>query len=639
MSDKINISEEFKNYTDRMLKIRLLSSPDIQSFDNAETYSERLRNNFKEIGRLAAMNREMLDGVLYPELNSEDVIEDEFAEQMGELAENLISLAGITDDYENLDAPVALLIADRLMKDCENSDDMVELIRRMDEIIPIYYALMNMTERIVTRPEISKVFHDKGLELGERFLTFLDKDVFATLPDDDTKDIVLINARFMTAFFESSHNPEENRRNLEILDMMMDIAEDPFYHEHIQDYDWKYFKFRVLEYFLQCTDVFNARGFTIQQLMHICKRADELEKLCESDPEFFEPINGYKTYPILVMRNRCLAGFVNKEKYKGYLLDIYETRDKKDVGMDGGYMNILIPLEIMRTVNPNDYNAEEAVLLNDIYQSLVAYLFHIPNSGVLAIMLEFAFELFMCFVDVPGGITFEDFVRQCLAAIHPPTYIHSCMVGQISARMAYHLIRKRPELFIGILECNNAEEVISNRDRIVDYVYHAGLCHDFGKICIIDTIFVYGRKLLDFEFDIIKSHPLIGSELLKKHFSTREYADVALGHHRWYNDEGGYPADFNTADSKYKTVIDLVQCADCMDAATDTVGRSYSKGKTLAQFMEELKEGSGTRYAPWLYDLYEDPVVFNDVEYMLNEGRQLNYKETYNLLRDVKERG
>jgi HD-GYP domain-containing protein (c-di-GMP phosphodiesterase class II) len=254
-------------------------------------------------------------------------------------------------------------------------------------------------------------------------------------------------------------------------------------------------------------------------------------------------------------------------------------------------------------------------------------------------MLDYFINFVRQYIDVPSGVSFEDFILQCIAAIHPPTYIHSCMVGQISERIAYHILRIKPEIFVGMPGCEDLEAVKRNSAKLLDYVYHAALCHDFGKICIIDTIFVYGRKLLDFEFDIIKSHPQVGADLLRHHISTRDYADVALGHHRWYNDSKGYPFDFNTSESPYKAVIDIVQCADCMDAATDSVGRSYNKGKTLDDFMVELKEDSGTRYAPWLYDLFLHQEVFEDVEFLLDEGRQRNYKDTFNLLKDVQDRG
>ena len=69
-----------------------------------------------------------------------------------------------------------------------------------------------------------------------------------------------------------------------------------------------------------------------------------------------------------------------------------------------------------------------------------------------------------------------------------------------------------------------------------------------------------------------------------------------------------------------------------MDAATDSVGRSYNKGKNLDSYIEEVKKDAGTRYAPYLPELLEDPDVKRDLEYILDTGRQNAYRDTWVLL-------
>ena len=89
-----SIKKEFEEYAKRMSDIRILSSPSIKKFDSAESYSERLSSNFKKIGELAAINREMLDSKLYPLLNSEDALDGELSDELEELADTLLSVAG-----------------------------------------------------------------------------------------------------------------------------------------------------------------------------------------------------------------------------------------------------------------------------------------------------------------------------------------------------------------------------------------------------------------------------------------------------------------------------------------------------------------------------------------------------------------
>ncbi|MBE5872242.1 MAG: HD domain-containing protein [Lachnospiraceae bacterium] len=252
-------------------------------------------------------------------------------------------------------------------------------------------------------------------------------------------------------------------------------------------------------------------------------------------------------------------------------------------------------------------------------------------------MLESYVDVIERFREIPDVLCFEEMLLQSLAALHPPTYVHSVMVGQLTKCMCIHLIRLKPQLLVGVLRTKTVWEVQERKDEIADFAYHAALCHDAGKIAIIDTIFVYGRKLTEMEFALIKTHPETGYELLSRYASTREYADVALGHHKWYDNSGGYPEDFDTSKSSAKTIIDLVQCADCMDAATDNIGRSYNKGKTLNEFLTELSEGAGNRYAPWLVELFADKTAFDEIELLLTKGRRHNYRRTYYLLRNMQE--
>ena len=86
-----------------------------------------------------------------------------------------------------------------------------------------------------------------------------------------------------------------------------------------------------------------------------------------------------------------------------------------------------------------------------------------------------------------------------------------------------------------------------------------------------------------------------------------------------------------------KVVIDIVTCADCLDAATDMVGRSYSRGKTIFEFAKELSDGSGTRYAPYLPQLFTDGDFLSDMMYLLSNVRRKNYERVYERLVSVRE--
>ena len=69
-------------------------------------------------------------------------------------------------------------------------------------------------------------------------------------------------------------------------------------------------------------------------------------------------------------------------------------------------------------------------------------------------------------------------------------------------------------------------------------------------------------------------------------------------------------------------MIDLITICDCIDAATDHLGRNYKKAKTLEEVLEELSAGKGVRYNPDLVELIENsPRLKKEMSYIVRDGR------------------
>ena len=577
----------------------------------------------------------MLEEQLFPLLKRKGQLSEEEVEKLSLFEEKLLD----AEDAENLDLPIAAILSERLFQDAMAKGDLLPKLRRMDQQLSVCYTMMNMTDRLELYPEIAMRYRKEGFEIGELFIRFLEKKSFAKIESREAQELILTNARFAAVMYENMIGDRKSREdNLKMLREALAISEDPFYTEGLKDFDWRYYRYRVLNYFAQLTDLCNLCGFEEDLMPEILERSEEFWEFWHSDPEFFSELEKESFVEFQRLRNRYYAKKISNDTYLDGLLTLYHDREMGQYDVSGIIENIQIPTEILGLVKKDRYTEKEKALITTLYNNVIAYAFHIPNSGVLSFMLEQSTYFMRHFIELPGELGFEEMMLDFLAAMHPPTYVHSRMVARFSVCLCDHLIDMEPELLIGVEGCKTREEVLLNRNQILEYTWHAALCHDTGKIFIIDTVFVYGRKLLDMEFDLIKTHPKMGADMLKRFSSTKKYADVALGHHKWYDNTRGYPEDFDTSKSPVKTVIDLVLCADCLDAATDTVGRSYNRGKTFDDYYTELKEGSGTRYAPWLVTLFSRPGVREDIDFLLTEGRDQNYHDTYLLLKSVQEK-
>lgn len=627
-----DIDHSNEGYITRLEKIRRLSSPSLEGIDDAKLYSDLLRENFIRIGSLSTENRAFLDAELFPILFSNGNLTEAQTDELIALSEALLSPTNV----ENLDLPIVSLISDRLLKDAAPQDD-ATTIRRLDMRMDACYALMLMLGRVHTCSQIADRFRQEGLSIGRRFLDYLEPHRFQAL-DSDSREIVLTDARYMAVFYEGvacdDAGPNEELLH---LNRMLALADDPFFRVMMPDYDWRYFRYRALNYYAKVTDYGNARGFDPAELDVICDRTEDFSRLWHSDPARFSNFDNEKQIQMLLYRNRYLAGRISYRECHDALIELYERRDPNQYDLNGIYDNLQLPLEAICQLDHDHLSPDDLRRLDAFYREVIRYAFHMPNSGSLSSMLEFFQGIIDRFIEVPGGLSFEEMALQCLAALHPPTYVHSMMVAKLSSYLCQQLIERDPKCLIGALGCESARDVVANQAALTNFTLHAARCHDVGKLSIIDTIFVYGRNLFDTEFELIRTHPRTGYDLLNRHESTRPYRDVALGHHRWFDNSRGYPEDFDTRHSSVKPIIDIVLCADCLDAATDSVGRSYRKGKTLEDFIAEVLPECGAHYPPWLAGLLKDPETAQGLRAILQEGRRETYQSTYGLLSQMNE--
>ncbi|MBQ7506167.1 MAG: HD domain-containing protein [Lachnospiraceae bacterium] len=626
LQDRLSVPT-LEEYVKNTALIRTLSAPTLQDIDNAAAYSEHLRNSFVRIGDIARENREILNACFFPYIESEKELTEVEMEAFGDFGDSLLDAYSL----DNLDPAILSVLSKELLVRADRMHSDKLLILQLDREIMACYTMMNMTNRIYGCAEIADTYRKRGFAAGEKLLSYLSPELFQKLPDDDTKDLVLINARYLWVLYEGARLTEaEAAENYEKLEWILSLANDPFYRRSFPGYNWKNHVFRTLNYMALMVENHNARNLPADILDRLCRRIEEMDALYRAD-DYCRSLTDPEEMEMLLLRARYESGATPKEDYIRRLFLLYNRRKVENYELSGMTLNLNIPAEYLLSLNRETITEEDILRLETIYNDVINYAFHMPENGSLSYMLEYISTVFYHVIEVPGAVSFEEMCLNCLAALHPPTYVHSVMVAELSRCLCRHLWNRESALFSAMPEGRE-------RTSLLSFAYHAGICHDVGKIMMIDTILIYGRRLLEEEFSLIRRHPEAGAYLLKNHASTRPYQNIALMHHIYYDGTGGYPALPERKDLPEKPVIDVVAVADCLDAATDTVGRSYSRGKTLEEFMDELEKGSGTRYAPYVCELFSDPAVREDIALILSRGREKNYRKTYLLLKDLKEK-
>lgn len=135
-----------------------------------------------------------------------------------------------------------------------------------------------------------------------------------------------------------------------------------------------------------------------------------------------------------------------------------------------------------------------------------------------------------------------------------------------------------------------------NKTEILRY---EAMLHDIGKIGVPDSILNKPSRLSDMEFALIKSHTVIGSDILKNMIAVPGASDVARHHHERY-DGRGYP------DSLYGDNISLNARIVCIADAFDAMNsdRIYRDALAPSVIRQELEKGRGTQFDPELLDIF-----------------------------------
>ncbi|MDD5935770.1 MAG: HD domain-containing protein [Clostridiales bacterium] len=625
------IKAELEKYIENILAIRVLSAVSTENIQSAREYSTKLKEDYKKIGQYGIECREIMRNTIYPLINQEELLKVDTLIVLQQFCKML--LEPVTG--EELDLSLLFRVSDKLMKDFEQIGDVDRLVKQAHIHVNVCYANVNRTARIISDATTTTYYRDEGLKAARIVIDKVyDKKVFASLSNDAKKSALTV-VRFYSALYDTFFFTKKT--NIERYDALVNaikLCDDEFYRDNIENYNWIIHKYRCIEHMGQLTERGNRWGFEKEQCKDICNWLDQLRELWAQDYSLAESILPESHFKLELIRNKYFAGQLGLNEYQQKLLELYELYADDKYDMHSVQMNLLIPAEYLYSLRGQRLSKRIEKRLVEIYNKIVGYILNSANMDAFNYLQEYLIGFLEVFIEIPGVISFEDICLNCLAAIHPPTYVHSLQVADISKCLAEHLFLSHPELFYKDFSINK-ETAEQNHSAILSYVYHCALCHDFGKLTMIDSIFVYGRNLFDEEFDIIKKHTTMGSRMLSHFPSTQRFAKVARYHHVWYNCAGGYPIEENIANTITKNIVEV---ADCIDAATDSIGRSYNRGKSFDEIREELMKDDGQRYAPYVIELLSSEEVIDDLKYLLMDGRENNYRNTFVLLTDVKNR-
>ncbi|NNG16135.1 MAG: response regulator [Gemmatimonadales bacterium] len=133
-------------------------------------------------------------------------------------------------------------------------------------------------------------------------------------------------------------------------------------------------------------------------------------------------------------------------------------------------------------------------------------------------------------------------------------------------------------------------------DEEVERVRTAGRLHDIGKIGVREDIFLKQGPLTKQEYEMVKQHVVIGSQILAPLAHLQDIADSVLHHHeRW--DGGGYPDRIRGDEIPLGArIIGAVEIFDAL-----TTSRPYQEKMSAEFAIERMRDLMDTAVEPRIY--------------------------------------
>ncbi len=170
-----------------------------------------------------------------------------------------------------------------------------------------------------------------------------------------------------------------------------------------------------------------------------------------------------------------------------------------------------------------------------------------------------------------------------------------------------HVLRVKGYTRILADELKNNYPEYGLRDEDVEIITNASALHDIGKIAIRDDILLKPGRLTDDEFEVMKTHTVLGSQILEKikNVWEVEYEDCCYAicrHHHERYDGKGYPDGLKGED--IPIAAQIVSIADVYDALVHE--RCYKEALSDEEALLMILNGECGTFSPKLLRCLEN---------------------------------
>lgn len=471
--------------------------------------------------------------------------------------------------------------------------------------------------------------HHPALEtLDQRFRMYFAEagaylKYFDEIPSETTKGYIIRSMAntSLGRFRQGSEKVAIVRRTLKVLN-------DDWYHQLAPDLPWDRFIYLTHQQMLISRTVSPSSKLSPEDIADILESSYIVyEAQIEHTRNSGEKPNPQWLWP------RCeleyISGLITAPEMLSKMESLMELVDEDDYSVGGMYGRITLPMiyfDRLKELSDPDLFWKKQDYLCHLNHCTLRYVLGLPLDKEHNFYLN---QFISSYMELGNSPPYEQVLMTLLPRCAPDIYVHSCVVADAAEVLGGAILADNPRAFDDIPAIGKIEDPTEKQAAALRFVHKSGMLHDVGAIFFHHIRAIHGREMFREEHETLELHTIAGYEMLKNRASTRDYADIALGHHAWYDGSNGYPKAYQRQESPFRQAVDVIAMAVFLEDFFCQGGITCREDVSFMDAVAQAAQGEGRRFFPPLVVCLQDPKIQEKLQNIYFTGREKPLQQIY----------
>lgn len=394
-------------------------------------------------------------------------------------------------------------------------------------------------------------------------------------------------------------------RKREVIRRSLQVLTDPAYHQKTPELPWETYLYKQHQERTTLMEYLRSGEVTAKIVSEVMESAQYVyDRQMENARKKGMPLEARWLHNYYAASYYC--GVYTLPELLHKLEGIYASLSFADYSANGMYGNIYLPQFY------SVYVAKDAEMLERkrpvvlmMYRRVAEYLKRVPLGEDRDKLFFYVRGSLEAYIEYPGENCFLDYVKEVTAGRRPEAYAHSCRVAETALRILEEMMAEMPGQLLGIRGIRNARELVERREEIKSFLHDCCILRNVGKLEMLELYEVSSRSWLAEEEEMHRTHPLLGRKILLRCDSTKDLVPVVLGHHRWYDGQGGFPEEYHREEEQDAVLTDIVSVASFMEKSLNRNEDGQGGETCPGELLRQMQSLSGTRFSPYVVEAAE----------------------------------